>query len=141
QYVPTPAPHHSGVRPDPRGGPRAACEPAQDAGLGESGARSVGRATRRRAQGVAPTRRAHSRLFSSGTCRFGTVRNGAGLDSPRSCAKGGDPMKKTLMAMALVLATAGAALANQCPLLIKQIEDATAGKTHRWSNKAQALAK
>jgi len=50
-------------------------------------------------------------------------------------------MKKTLMAMALVLATAGAALANQCPLLIKQIEDATAGKTDDASKKAQALAK
>ena len=50
-------------------------------------------------------------------------------------------MKKTLMAMALVLATAGAALANQCPLLVKQIEDATAGKTDDASKKAQALAK
>jgi len=50
-------------------------------------------------------------------------------------------MKKTLMAMALVLATAGAALANQCPLLIKQIEDATAGKTDDASKKAQTLAK
>ena len=50
-------------------------------------------------------------------------------------------MKKTLMIMALVLATAGTALANQCPLLIKQIEDATAGKTDDKSKKAQALAK
>jgi len=50
-------------------------------------------------------------------------------------------MKRTLMALALVLATAGAALANQCPLLIKQIEDATAGKTDDASKKAQALAK
>jgi hypothetical protein len=50
-------------------------------------------------------------------------------------------MKKTLMALVLVLATAGAALANQCPLLIKQIEDATAGKTDDNSKKAQALAK
>ena len=50
-------------------------------------------------------------------------------------------MKKILMALALVLATAGAALANQCPLLIKQIEDATAGKTDDASKKAQALAK
>jgi hypothetical protein len=38
-------------------------------------------------------------------------------------------MKKIMMALVLVLATAGAAFANQCPLLVKQIEDATAGKT------------
>ena len=50
-------------------------------------------------------------------------------------------MKKILMALVLVAATAGAALANQCPLLIKQIEDATAGKTDDASKKAQALAK
>jgi hypothetical protein len=50
-------------------------------------------------------------------------------------------MKKILMALVLVLATASAALANQCPLLIKQIEDATAGKTDDQSKKAQALAK
>ena len=50
-------------------------------------------------------------------------------------------MKRILMALALILATAGAALANQCPLLIKQIEDATAGKTDDASKKAQALAK
>ena len=50
-------------------------------------------------------------------------------------------MKKILMALVLVLATAGAALANQCPLLIKQIEDATAGKTDDASKKAQTLAK
>lgn len=49
-------------------------------------------------------------------------------------------MKKILMALVLVVATAGAALANQCPLLIKQIEDATAGKTDDKSKKAQALA-
>jgi hypothetical protein len=49
-------------------------------------------------------------------------------------------MRKVLMALALVVATAGAALANQCPLLIKQIEDATAGKTDDASKKAQALA-
>jgi hypothetical protein len=49
-------------------------------------------------------------------------------------------MKKILMALVLVLATAGAALANQCPLLIKQINDATAGKTDDKSKKAQALA-
>ena len=50
-------------------------------------------------------------------------------------------MKKILMSLVLVLATAGTALANQCPLLIKQIEDATAGKTDDQSKKAQALAK
>jgi hypothetical protein len=49
-------------------------------------------------------------------------------------------MKKILMALALVLAVAGTALANQCPLLVKQIEDATAGKTDDASKKAQALA-
>jgi hypothetical protein len=51
-------------------------------------------------------------------------------------------MKKILMALALVLvlATAGAAIANQCPLLIKQISDATAGKTDDASKKANALA-
>jgi len=49
-------------------------------------------------------------------------------------------MKKILMALALVLAVAGTALANQCPLLVKQIEDATAGKTDDASKKAVALA-
>lgn len=49
-------------------------------------------------------------------------------------------MKKTLMALALVLATASAAFANQCPLLVKQIQDATAGKTDDASKKANALA-
>jgi hypothetical protein len=49
-------------------------------------------------------------------------------------------MKKILMALALVLVTAGAAFANQCPLLIKQIQDATAGKTDDASKKAVALA-
>lgn len=50
-------------------------------------------------------------------------------------------MKKILMALVLVLAVAGTALASQCPLLVKQIEDATAGKTDDASKKAQALAK
>ena len=49
-------------------------------------------------------------------------------------------MKKTLMALAMVLATAGAAFANQCPLRMKQISDATAGKTDDASKKANALA-
>jgi hypothetical protein len=54
--------------------------------------------------------------------------------------KGGEHMKKILIALVLVLATAGAAFANQCPLLIKQISDATAGKTDDASKKANALA-
>ena len=49
-------------------------------------------------------------------------------------------MKKILIALVLVLATAGAAFANQCPLLLKQIADATAGKTDDASKKALALA-
>ena len=49
-------------------------------------------------------------------------------------------MKKLMMALVLVLATAGAALANQCPLLVKQIEDATAGKMDDASKKAAAMA-
>ena len=49
-------------------------------------------------------------------------------------------MKKIMMALVLVLATAGAALANQCPLLVKQIEDATAGKTDDASKTAASLA-
>lgn len=49
-------------------------------------------------------------------------------------------MKKILMALVLVLATAGAAFAGQCPLLLKQIQDATAGKTDDASKKANALA-
>ena len=49
-------------------------------------------------------------------------------------------MKKIMMALVLVLATAGAAFANQCPLLVKQIEDATAGKTDDASKKAAAMA-
>jgi len=49
-------------------------------------------------------------------------------------------MKKILIALALVLTFAGAAFANQCPLLVKQIEDATAGKTDEGSKKAAALA-
>ena len=49
-------------------------------------------------------------------------------------------MKKILMALALVLTTAAAAFANQCPLLVKQIEDATAGKTDDASKKAASMA-
>lgn len=49
-------------------------------------------------------------------------------------------MKKILIALALVLSTAAAAFANQCPLLVKQIEDATAGKMDDASKKASAMA-
>jgi hypothetical protein len=49
-------------------------------------------------------------------------------------------MKKLLTAVAMVGLLAGPALANQCPLLIKQIMDATAGKTDEASQKAVALA-
>jgi len=49
-------------------------------------------------------------------------------------------MKKFVMALAVVGLLAGPALANQCPLLIKQIMDATAGKTDDASKKAVALA-
>lgn len=49
-------------------------------------------------------------------------------------------MKKLVMAVALVAFMAGPALAFQCPLLLKQIADATAGKTDDASKKANALA-
>jgi long-subunit fatty acid transport protein len=49
-------------------------------------------------------------------------------------------MKKLMMALAMVGLVAGPALANQCPTLIKQITDATAGKTDAASKKAVALA-
>ena len=45
------------------------------------------------------------------------------------------------MALALLGVTAGPALANQCPLLIKQVQDATAGQDRRRNSKrALALA-
>jgi hypothetical protein len=44
------------------------------------------------------------------------------------------------MALAMVALLAGPALANQCPLLVKQVMDATAGKTDDASKKAVALA-
>ncbi len=50
-------------------------------------------------------------------------------------------MKNLMMALAMVGLLAGPALANQCPTLIKQITDATAGKTDAASMKAVALAK
>jgi hypothetical protein len=49
-------------------------------------------------------------------------------------------MKTFVMALAMMGLLAGPVLANQCPLLIKQIQDATAGKTDDASKKAQALA-
>jgi hypothetical protein len=45
-----------------------------------------------------------------------------------------------LMALAIVAIAAAPALANQCPLLVKQVQDATAGKTDEASKKAMALA-
>ena len=50
-------------------------------------------------------------------------------------------MLRTLaMALAMVGLVVGPAMANQCPLLIKQVMDATAGKTDDASKKAVALA-
>ena len=49
-------------------------------------------------------------------------------------------MKRLMTAVAMVGLMAGPALANQCPLLIKQVMDATAGKTDEASQKAIALA-
>ena len=49
-------------------------------------------------------------------------------------------MRHLAMALALVGLAAGPVLANQCPLLVKQVMDATAGKTDDASKKAQALA-
>ncbi len=50
-------------------------------------------------------------------------------------------MKNLMMALAMVGLVAGPAFANQCPSLIKQITDATTGKTDPASKKAVALAK
>jgi hypothetical protein len=49
-------------------------------------------------------------------------------------------MKMLMMALAIVALAAAPALANQCPLLVKQVQDATAGKTDDASKKAMALA-
>jgi hypothetical protein len=49
-------------------------------------------------------------------------------------------MKMLMMALAVIAFAAAPALANQCPLLIKQIQDATAGKTDDASKKAAAMA-
>jgi hypothetical protein len=45
-----------------------------------------------------------------------------------------------LMALAIVAMATVPVLASQCPLLIKQVQDATAGKTDEASKKAAALA-
>lgn len=49
-------------------------------------------------------------------------------------------MKKLAMALALIGMMAGPAMAFQCPLLLKQIQDATAGKTDAASKKAMEIA-
>jgi hypothetical protein len=49
-------------------------------------------------------------------------------------------LKTLLIAVAMVAVATGSALAFQCPLLIKQIQDATAGKTDANSVKANQLA-
>ena len=49
-------------------------------------------------------------------------------------------LKTLVIALAAVVLTAGPALAFQCPLLIKQIQDATAGKSDAASAKANELA-
>jgi hypothetical protein len=49
-------------------------------------------------------------------------------------------MKTFVIVLTVVGLLAGPALANQCPLLIKQIMDATEGKTDPASQKAVALA-
>jgi hypothetical protein len=49
-------------------------------------------------------------------------------------------MKMLMMAIAIVALAASPALANQCPLLVKQVQDATAGKTDDASKKALAMA-
>jgi len=54
--------------------------------------------------------------------------------------KGVNRMKKLAMALALVGMLAGPALAFQCPLLLKQIQDATAGKSDASSKKALEIA-
>ena len=63
-----------------------------------------------------------------------------GVVEHKASVKGGERMKKLVMALAVVSLLAGPAFANQCPLLIKQIMDATAGKTDDASKKAVAMA-
>ncbi|HXJ84259.1 MAG TPA: hypothetical protein VMS64_36935 [Candidatus Methylomirabilis sp.] len=49
-------------------------------------------------------------------------------------------MRTLAIALTVVGLLAGPALANQCPLLIKQVRDACAGKTDDACKKALALA-
>lgn len=49
-------------------------------------------------------------------------------------------MKRIALALALVGIIAGPALAFQCPLLLKQIQDATAGKSDANSKRALEIA-
>lgn len=49
-------------------------------------------------------------------------------------------MNRLMMAVVTIGLLAGPAFAYQCPLLIKQVVDATAGKTDKASQKALALA-
>ena len=49
-------------------------------------------------------------------------------------------MKRIALSLALVAVASGPALAFQCPLLLKQIQDATAGKTDANSKRALELA-
>jgi hypothetical protein len=49
-------------------------------------------------------------------------------------------MKRIALSMALIGIAAGPALAFQCPLLLKQIQDATAGKSDANSRRALELA-
>jgi hypothetical protein len=49
-------------------------------------------------------------------------------------------MKALAMGLMVFMLAAGPALGFQCPLLIKQIQDATAGKTDDASKRAVALA-
>ncbi|MCI0546426.1 MAG: hypothetical protein L0027_03990 [Candidatus Rokubacteria bacterium] len=49
-------------------------------------------------------------------------------------------MRQLLLACSMVAVLAAPALAFQCPLLIKQIQDATAGKTDDAAKRANQLA-
>jgi hypothetical protein len=48
-------------------------------------------------------------------------------------------LKTLLIAIAVITLAASPALAFQCPLLMKQVQDATAGKTDAASKKANDL--
>jgi hypothetical protein len=49
-------------------------------------------------------------------------------------------MRQLFVGLAVLLALAGPAAAFQCPLLVKQIEDATAGKNDPAATRARQLA-